>query len=700
MLTLTGQFTLDREAVLSPNLCDRFSKEDLQSIGQYVLDTYKADKESREPWERRNSAAMNLALQLQEEKNFPWPGCSNVAFPLLTIAALQFHSRAYPAIVNGRKVVECRVIGPDPTGAEGRRAAKISRHMSWQLLEDDESWEEDTDRSLINVAIIGCGFKKTYYDPEKGKNVSRFVPANKLICNYWARSIESCPAKTEILTFFKNDIYTRVKSGMYRDVLDSGWYKSPSLPEEGEQESAKNERTGINRPHQPNDIPFTILEQHCSIDLDQDGYAEPYIITFEESSGEVLRIVTRFDRWEDVRTTASGEIISIRAMEYYTKIPFVPNPDGSLLDIGFGTLIGPLNESVNTSINQLIDAGTMANTAGGFLGRGAKIRGGVYTFSPFQWNRVDSTGDDLQKSIMPLPVREPSGVLFNLLSLLIDYTNRVSGSTDILAGENPGQNTPAETSRSMVEQGQKIYSAIFKRIWRSLKQEFKKMYILNGIHLGERVPFGAAGEFIGREDYRAGDTAVVPAADPLITSDGARFAKARMLREAADSAPGYNRDAVERTYLESMGFDSPETFFAGTEGVEPPEDVKVTIQKMKNEAAAQRLQFEQLKFIMTMQEQQRMNAAKIVELNAKALKIGEEARTTETEQRIQAFNAAIGALRENNQQLGTQINKMMEDMDNDGIRDADSRRGIIQGLVTSPNDQVVPPAPAPSEGGA
>ena len=140
--------------------------------------------------------------------------------------------------------------------------------------------------------------------------------------------------------------------------------------------------------------------------------------------------------------------LSIKPETYFTKFPFIPSPDGGFYDLGFGTLLGPLNRSIDTMINQLIDAGTMANTAGGFLSRGIKIRGGNYNFAPLEWKHVDSTGDDLRKGIMPLPVREPSQVLYTLLNLLINYGERIGGSVDILVGQNPGQNTPAETSRS------------------------------------------------------------------------------------------------------------------------------------------------------------------------------------------------------------------------------------------------------------
>jgi chaperonin GroES len=704
-LNLTKYLTLDEKTIKSPNLCDRFSREDLDRIGAHVVENYKRDKHSREAWERRTEAAMNLAMQVQEEKSFPWPNCANIAFPLVTIAAMQFHSRAYPAIVNGRNIVQVRVVGPDDQGMAAKRAKRISDHMSYQLLEEDEGWEEGQDRALLNVAIVGVGFKKTYWNASVGHLVSEFVPARDLVVNYWARSIEGALVKTHLVPLYRNDIRERVMRGSFYDCIDDGWYSGATEVEQTNQAIQSDNRAGLSMPQADEDTPFIMLEQHLSLDLDCDGYAEPYIITVEETSGQVLRIVTRFDRVEDIEYNNKRQIIKVRATEFFTKIPFIPSPDGGIMDVGFGMLLGPLNESVNSALNQMFDAGTLANTAGGFLGRGAKIRGGVYQFQPFGWNRVDSTGDDLRKNIYPLPVREPSVVMFNLLNLLIEYTDRISGATDMMVGENPGQNTPAETSRAMLEQGQKIYSAIFKRIWRSLKQEFKKVYTCNAVYLPPRVRFGETGQ-IGREDYTLGAT-VVPAADPTISSDAARFARATIVAERAGIVGGYKTDETERMFLRELGIDAVDQIFVGTEGQQPPEDVKVTIQRMRNEVENLKLQQSQMQFVLTMQENQRINSAKIAELIAKANKLDEEAETVGAKAQVEAFRAAIEAMREQHDHTNTTLDRMMETVNaNRSEQFATKRlpelpedpagiapRGGIPGLVGPPSNAPVQGVP-------
>ncbi len=682
MLDLESSIVIDDTIVNSANLCEYFSNSDLMALGNWAASNFERDKQSRVNWEERCKASLDLAMQVQSSKTFPWANCSNIKFPLVTIAAMQFAARAYPAIVNGRSVVQAKVIG-ESTPQATALASRISSHMSWQLLEQDENWEEGTDRSLLSQAIVGVAFKKTYYSAHHRHPVSEFVFAQDLVFDYWAKSVESCAVKTHVINKYRNDVRELMLRGIYRDCRYESWFCG--TPSDNRKSPDVDNRAGTTAPQADHDTPFKMLEQHCWLDLDKDGYAEPYILTIEESSRCVVRLVTRFDRIEDVERTDDGTILKILPSEYFTKMPFIPSPDGSMMDVGFGVLLGPLNESVNSAINQLFDAGTLANTAGGFLGRGAKLKGGVYQFQPFGWQRVDATGDDIRKNIMPLPVREPSAVMFNLLGLLIEYTNRIAGSTDMLAGENPGQNTPAETSRTMVEQGQKIYSAIFKRIWRAMKLEFKKLYRINATTLPARMPFGD-GKFILREDYTAGAASVVPVADPTIASEGARFAQAQMLKSAAATTAGYNTDAVERRFLRAMGVDEVDEVFPGAAGQEAPKDPRVQIQELKNAQKQMELQLQQQIFAMEMQETVRLNSAKILEMEAQVQLLLTKAATENDKQRISAFRAAIEAIRERNNQMNNSLDRMMEDFN---VTEPNAGTGAVPGMASPPSHQTI-----------
>lgn len=662
MLNLDHKLVLDAAAIKSPNLASRFEKADLDRIGNAVIDGFDRDKQSRSAWERRNEAGMDLALQISKAKNFPWPNCSNVAFPLVTIAAMQFHARAYPAIISGNDIVKCRVIGEDKTGEITERAERISTHMSWQCLEEDQAWEEQHDRGLLNLSIVGCNFLKTYFDAREAHNTSELVLAKDLVVNYWAKSVETTPRKTQLIPLYRNDIYEKVRRGTFRDVLEEAWFLGVAQSETSQARLRQDQRQGTNPPQPDETTPFCGLEQHVLMDLDGDGYAEPYIITVERQSKSVLRIVTGFDREEDVERNAKGQVICIHRLQYYTKVPFIPSPDGGIYDIGFGVLLGPLNESVNTAINQLFDAGTMSTTAGGFLGRGAKVKGGVYTFSPLEWKRLDATGDDIQKSIFPLPVREPSTVLFQLLGLLIDYTNRISGSTDMMVGENPGQNTPAETSRTMVQQGEKIFNAIFKRVWRAMKEEFKKLYVLNAINLPDSYSFGPTGQKALRADYLGNPNSVAPAADPNLTSEAQQFQQAQAIASRAATVPGYDPMEVERRVLKHLKVDGIEKLFPGPEKFPPGKDVKLQIAELRAQEADGKLKAQQQQFLIEMQEQARLDDAQIAKIEGE-LRIAEAAaQGDQTDRQINAMNTMLGFMKHSQAERQTRIDALTKEL--------------------------------------
>lgn len=688
MLNLESRIKLSDEIVLSPNLTAKLSERDLTALGNWVWDGYNKDKTSREKWERRTQAAMDLAMQLQKDKNFPWAGCSNVAFPLITIATLQFHSRAYPTIINTPDLVKCRVVGDDPTGEETLRADRIGRHMSYQLLEEDISWEEQHDRLLINVPIVGCAFTKTYYSGEVGHNVSELVLAQDLVLDYYAKSVEGCSRKTHIIPTSRNEIHSGIHSGIFRDVSEYGWYRDVAQPLQTTATAKEDLRHGQNIPQSDEDTPYTFLEQHCLLDLDGDGYREPYVVTIEASSKCVVRIVTRFDSMKAVEKNSYGRIVRIRPVEYFTKYGFIPSPDGGIYDIGFGVLLGPLNESVNSLLNQLIDAGTMSNSAGGFLGRGAKIRGGVYTFAPLEWKRVDSTGDDLRKSIFPLPTREPSAVLFNLLSLLISYTNRVAGTTDTMMGENPGQNTPAQTTQAMLEQGLKLFNAIYKRIWRSMKHEFEKLYLLNQVYLPNSSKFGEAGTKILREDYVGAESRIVPVADPNITSESQLVQQAFQIKQQAMATPGYDVAAVERNLLRALRVDGAEVLYPGPDKIQSGPPPKVAIEQMKLQWKQTELQADMQKFAMQMMEERRINTAKILELEAKSAKLLAEAGGVDRGQEIAAFQTAIGALKAHDDSLRSRVELMLKAMEkhSEPTSNTTTDGTGIPGLAGAPGD--------------
>ena len=663
-MKLKDKFNIN-DLMYEANIADLLCKEDLATIGGQISKDFDNDLMSRSSWEKRTETSLKLALQVAETKNFPWANASNVKFPLITIAALQYHARSYPVLVDSDMPVKCRVVGEDKDGIRAARSTRVEQHMSYQLLEEDEDWESEMDKVLITQPIIGCAFKKTYYDPIRKHNISENVLAKDLVVNYWTKSLETASRVTHILQMTKNEIYERVALGLWREISEGRQQQYSSAVMGSGLQQAQDKAQGMNPP-ESNDpsTPIEILEQHCTIDFDDDGYAEPYIVYVRRDNKQVARIVARYTE-QDVDRNKDEKVLSIKAEQYFTKYPFIPSPDGGFYDLGFGVLLGPLNESINTIINQLVDAGTMANTAGGFLSRGIKLRGGNYSFNPMEWKHVDTTGDDLRKGIVPLPVREPSQVLYTLLDLLINYGQRISGSVDILSGQNPGQNTPAETSRTMAEQGMKIFNGIFKRTHRSLKQEFRKLYRLNQIFITENTPYVSNAKNTGLvlvSDYEGPVTDVMPTADPSITSDTQRFNQAAAIAARVQATPGlYNRYEAEYTFLKAMKITNIDKILpdpSGPNAVQIPPNPKLQIEQLKIQAKQASDQLNMKMALLKLMSEAELNQAHIQKLTAEAESIKIGIATEGERMRIQEINLQIGLQRERREGVLTSIRTM------------------------------------------
>ena len=584
------------------NIADTLDEEELKEISQQVYDGYKADLQSRRAWEEAVEGWLKMATLTREGKMYPWPKASNVKYPIVATAAMQFSARAYPTLIpSDGQVVRCKVIGKDETGEKAKRAERISKFMSWQLISDMPSWEDDMDKLLIVLPVIGCAFKKTYYDKSQDKNVSKLVMPQDLIINYWAKTLPSCERVTERMELSARLVKERQLEGIFREV-DMG------KPQIHATQGARPRREDlIQPPIEDSTTPYTILEQHTFLDLDDDGYSEPYIVTFEEQSKEILRITCRYDK-DDVKTNAKGKITSIEPTHYYTKYGFIPNPDGGFYDVGFGLLLGPINESVNSIINQLIDSGTLSNLQSGFIGKGLRIKMGDTKFSPGEWKAVNATGDDLHKQIMPLPVREPSGTLFKLLELLIQSSKELASISEIFVGKMPGQNTPATTTMATIEQGMKVFTAIYKRVYRSLTEELYKLFELNEKYLDPNTESAVLDEPVNPGDFDDENYDVCPSADPAATSKQEKLAKAQGLMEIGGQLGTLDKLKITERILDAM--EEPNWKELMIQGGPPP-DPKMAALQAKAQIDQQKAQMDMQKSQMDQAMSQRETETKL-----------------------------------------------------------------------------------------
>lgn len=597
----------------SMNLAEDMDEKELDDIGRTIVQWLDIDEEARRPWLEKNAQWLELACQVQGQKTYPWPNAANVKFPLLTTAAMQFAARSYPALVPGPNLVQGLVIGKDDGNMKTDSALRVGRHMSYQVLYEMEDWEEDMDRLTMIIPIAGCVFKKTYRDTTKDKNVSELVFAQDLIIDYFARSLETASRKSHLIYKTKNDVVERVNAGLWLDQP----LGEPRVGEFGVNSTVQNAKDQVNKTHEPqvtDATPYKFVECHCFWDLDGDGYKEPYVITVHYNSRKVVRIVARFDIDGIItkvdESTGEEKLVKIVPIEYFTKFGFIPNPDGSIYDLGFGLLLGGINESVNTITNQLLDSGTLNNLQSGYLGRGIRIRSGGNRFSPGEWKPVDFVGDDIRKHIFPLPTKEPSQVLFKLLETLVTSGKELASVSEIFVGKMPGQNTPATTTMATIEQGLKVFTAIHKRLYRALGKEYQKLFRLNSIYMDEKAyftinePQGQVGQEVYKQDYSPENITVRPNADPNIVSQSQKLMKVQSYGTLLQLGT-INPQVYTKRYLEAVEAENIAELMQVDQQQPDPEAQKMQAEMMmKQQESQMKMQLEQMKLQMKAQEMQ------------------------------------------------------------------------------------------------
>jgi len=620
------------------NIAEKLDEDELTKIGTNCLRGFNDDLNSRTRWEHDIDQWTKLAIQTVEQKSFPWQNASNVKYPLLATASMQFAARAYPALVpSDGKIVKTQVIGKDPDGQKAAKAARVSTFMSWQIMHEMEGWEEEMDKLMIMLPIIGTMFKKTWWDSSEEKNCSKIVYPKNLVVNYWTRSLQESERVSEMIEMSPRVVKEKQLAGIYLDV-DLGTAPTPMT-------MTDYVRSGMDMPSSDSTTPYTIIEQHGYIDLDEDGYEEPYIITFHKESGKVLRISPRFDE-EGITTTPKGKIQKIKPINYYTKFGFIPNPDGSFYDIGFGCLLGPINESVNTLINQLIDAGTLNNLQGGFIGKGLRLKMGEQRFSPGEWKAVNATGDDLRKQIVPIPAKEPSGILFQLMGALITSGKELASVAEIFVGKMPGQNTPATTTMASIDQGMKVFTAVYKRLYRSLAQEFQKLFNLNRYYLDPQTEVAVLDEPVNPGDFDGDGYDLFPGADPSAISAQDKMAKAQQLMQMLPSGL-LDPMKVIQAVLEASEIPNWQSYIsqgAGQPKGPSPQEQEMQMKAQADQQAAQLKQQQmQMKMQFDQQDHQTQMAMKSQQANLDAqlklqrAQVDAEADRHYTQAKIQAL---------------------------------------------------------------
>lgn len=521
------------------NISTLLEKEEVQKISGKVLSGFIDDRTTQTKWLMDTEDALKLARLTREPKNTPLPNSANIKYPMIASASEQFAARTYPELIKDGKIVKAEIFGKSSPILD-LIAKGVSQHMSHQLLGSDSDWEASMDKLINVLPNIGFVCKKTYYETVNKKICSD-------VCFYKDLILRNDPAIgcladlrriTHVLHMHPNDLVTGAREGIYDEdtVMEILNFYSQSVT---------------------NPV-CTLLEQHRFLDLDDDGYEEPYIVTVHQQTNKVIRILARFTK-ESIEYKDS-KVLRITPIQYFTDYHFLPAPDGSFMSLGFGSLLLHLNESVNTILNQLTDAGTLANLQTGIIDSRIKLMGGQMQVDPGTWTRAKGViGQTIKEGFFPINYKEPSAVLYQLLGLLINAAKEFTSSTDAMQGLQNATNVPATSMLAMVEQGMKLYSAIKRRMDRGLKSEFQKIYKLNGQYLDETEYYDILGpEYKHLPNiYKIKSVKVIPISDPNMSSDAQRLAQAQVIMSIA-GRPGVDNHAVYTRLLEAANVNNIE----------------------------------------------------------------------------------------------------------------------------------------------
>jgi len=624
----------------------------LSRMGARVYEDYIIDENSREDWKKKYDKAMKITRFITEKKDFPWEDASNVIFPMIAQTAVQFNSRTYPNIVQGHNIVKGKVIGKDDdNGTKAGKAERVGQHMSYQLLEEMDDWEEGTDNLLIHLPIIGTAFKKTWHNPYENKHVSKFYTAKDIVINMNARSFKNVRRITHVYELYKNEIEENIRMGMF-----IRW-------EYGEAEIRDENNTGVKTSDATGntsddlDAPHIFYEQHRYWDLDGDGYEEPYIITEHRDTRTVVRIIARYDH-ESIVVNKKGELAKINPIHYFTRFIFLPDPEGNIYGMGWGILLGHINEAMNSAINQLIDAATDQNAGGGFIDSAISIKkhkqGGSIRFQPGEHVFVNAKGDDLRKNIVKRQTSQPSDTLMKMITFFTEATEKFTSTSEVLSGKQTLANVPATTTMALIEQSLTLITAISKRIHRSLREEFKKIYRLNRKFLTEKQYFNVLDnpQAISREDYDVTSCDVVPVSDPNNMNDLQRKLKAEALLSMRGQ--GLNDAEINKFYVETLQIGDTERFLL-EEGANTI-DQKTQLEMQKQQLEEQKLAIEERKLAL---EEQKL-PAEIEVLNQEAVKLQAESVRALADAESKEPGEQVGELKKELKSTGDNLKKSMD----------------------------------------
>jgi hypothetical protein len=527
------------------NLAELLPDDILDPLGAELYDNYSEYKSSRQDWEKAYTDGLDLLGFKYERRTQPFRGASGVTHPVLAEAVTQFQALAYKELLPAEGPVRTQVIGLNTREKEDQ-ANRVKDFMNYQVMDVMKEYEPEFDQMLFYLPLSGSTFKKVYYDSLMQRAVSKFIQAEDLVVPYNATSLDDAEAIMHLIRISENDLRKQQVAGFYKDV-DLG---EPGDVQESKLETKEKQLEGIRKGKQE-DV-FTLIECHVNIDLEgfEDrtpngeitGIKLPYIVTIEENSRQILSIRRNFNANDPLK----------QKIQYFVHFKFLPG----LGFYGFGLIhmIGGLSRTATAALRQLLDAGTLSNLPAGFKQRGIRVRDDAQPIQPGEFRDVDAPGGNLRDAFLPLPFKEPSTTLLQLMGIVVQAGQRFASIADLNVGDG-NQQAAVGTTVALLERGSRTMSAIHKRLYASLKQEFKLLSRVFSLYLPPEYPYDVVGgaRVIKQADFDD-KVDVIPVADPNIFSQTQRISLAQTQLQLAQSNPQiHNLYETYRKMYEALG---------------------------------------------------------------------------------------------------------------------------------------------------
>ena len=528
------------------NLAEYLEDDVLGPLGSELKGMFLDYKSSRKDWEDSYTKGLDLLGFKYEDRGEPFQGASGATHPVLAEAVTQFQSLAYKELLPASGPVRTQIIGA-PNTLKEQQSERVKEFMNYQLMSEMKEYEQEFDQMLFYLPLSGSTFKKVYYDELLGRAVSKFVPADDLLVPYSATSLEDADSIIHKINISENDLRKQQVSGFYRDIeLGDASDMDDSIADK------ERELEGIRKSEKSPDM-YTLLE--CHVDLDLEGFEEnnpetgeatgiklPYIVTIEEGSREVLSIRRNYEANDPKK----------KRINYFTHFKFLPG----LGFYGFGLIhmIGGLSRTATAALRQLLDAGTLSNLPSGFKTRGIRVRDEAQSIQPGEFRDVDAPGGNLREAFMPLPFKEPSGTLLQLMGVVVSAGQRFASIADMQVGDG-NQGAAVGTTVALLERGSRVMSAIHKRLYNSLKNEFRLLVRIFSLYLPPEYPYDVVGgqRMVKKTDFDD-RVDVLPIADPNIFSQTQRISLAQTQLQLAQTNPKiHNLYQAYRSMYEAIG---------------------------------------------------------------------------------------------------------------------------------------------------